>query len=196
MLYNVENVWYFFISPEKFIFDHFSAKIGCVSEKGVFVFVFVFFFRALWKWVSEWSDFSGEKKTKQNAFRFFFSVKKKKHLHNLKNCFFPVFWPFLTFFWGHPLFLASEWLANFYNVLFFNYFFFWNNRKKKQNSLRNWVNEWVVNFSGEKNTIPLNVEKTKSKVSSQIEFERTEFDSQSSEVQNFQRCKNRLPACL
>ena len=64
-IYTQAKVSYFFISLEKFIFDHFSAKIEWVSENGVF-FSSAVFFSALWKWVSEWSvNFFQEKKKQQ-----------------------------------------------------------------------------------------------------------------------------------
>ena len=72
MLYNVAQVSYFFISPEKLIFDNFLAKIEWVREICVF-FAVLFFFLVRPLKMSEWVKcklFRG-RKTKQNVFRFF-----------------------------------------------------------------------------------------------------------------------------
>ena len=99
----------FFFIPRKSLFLTFFGQKSSQWVEIVFFFQCCFF-PALSKRLSEWGvNFSRKKKTtkkKQNG-------KEKKHLQNVKNCLFCLFWPFLTFFWGHPKFWASEWLANF-----------------------------------------------------------------------------------
>ena len=101
------KVSYFFISQEKFIFDHFSAKIEWVSENGVFFFRCCFFFSALWKWVSEWSvNFSRKKKNNLKKKTF---LEKKKTTQKCEKPFFLRFLTYFDLFLGTSTFLASEW---------------------------------------------------------------------------------------
>ena len=121
LLYNVEKVWYFFISPEKLIFDHFSAKFEWVREK-------VFFFSRPLK-MSEWVKCKlFQEKKNNNKKNIFFEKKNTSKMW--KTAFFAFFWPFLTFFWGHPLFWRVSGLQTFamkkklFLLFFFNYYFF------------------------------------------------------------------------
>ena len=141
---DVAKVSYFFISLEKFIFDHFSAKIEWVSENGVFFSSAVFFFRPLK--MSEWVKcklFPGKKKQQQ---------QKKWEKKTPPKCEKLLILPFLTIF---DLFLGTskilgEWVACKLFLGKKNNCFFFLKQEKKNKVLRIWVSEWEVNFSGEK----------------------------------------------
>ena len=131
-----------------------------VSEK-----VFFFFSRPLKMSVWVKCTILQRKKNKTKRFQIFSDLKKVSKIW--KTVFFSFFGPFFTFFWGHPLFWRVSGLQTFAmkkNFFFFNYFLFSKIRRRKHKSLRNWVNEWVVNFSGEKNYDTFECGKTKSKV--------------------------------
>ena len=84
------KVSYFFISLEKFVFDHLWAKCEWVSENAVFFFRRFFFPAPDFEWVSE--------------FKLFLRDEKKKHFFFLR-----LFLFFSVFFWNR----VSEWPANF-----------------------------------------------------------------------------------